>query len=519
MNSEEVFKTENCEERDTERFTDTSNAEKINQVFGNKIRYDHRRKRWLVWKDHRWQPDVDGAINRMAIDASRVRYQAATEISDLNQRTIASKWAIQSESRLRLDAATSIAKNLLPIADSGENWDSDPMLLSCLNGIVDLRTGKIRKGLPGDRITMVTGGKYDPDADCPLWKKFISEVFEDNQDLINYVKKALGYSLTGEMKEQAVFFCFGVGSNGKSVLFSTIREILGDYAYNAPATLFQRNTMATSSNDVASTEFKRFIMSAEILSSTKINELRLKKWSGGDQETARYLYSEYFSFYPACKIWLFVNHKPQVEDDSFGFWRRVRLIPFNRVFSESEQDKDLTKKLKNELSGILNWLIEGCLLWQAEGLQPLPAIIEGATKSYQAENDVLAEFLFDCIEETENDSQAMAVFKKYKEWAEMQGLQGKDTLTNTSFGRRMSDKFPKRMVDGRVFYRGISIKGGFSRGFAVPEVIVDPHFHKSPLIKTRINSLVKTTSNPLPRHENPLPTKSAQIPPGLQGIL
>ena len=294
------------------KFTDTTNAEKINQLFGDKVRFDHRRKRWLIWQGHRWQPDIDGSISRMAIEATRARFQDTIEIRDLETRKRAAKWTIDSENKSRIDAATGVAKNLLPIADSGNNWDANPMLLSCPNGIVDLTTGLIRDGKPEDRITMVSGVGYDLDARCPLWERFISEIFEENQELVQYIQKTLGYTLTGSVREQVLFLGYGTGSNGKSVLFSTIRAILGDYAYNAPATLFQRDTRSSSSNDVAAIEFKRFLMSSEILSATKINEQRLKKWSGGDAETARYLYSEFFQFQPECKVWLFVNHKPQV---------------------------------------------------------------------------------------------------------------------------------------------------------------------------------------------------------------
>lgn len=497
-------------------FTDTTNAEKIIELFGNKIRFDHRRKRWLIWEGQRWQPDVDGSINRMAIEAARKRQLEALAIGDRDQREEAVNRAINSENKTRLDAAIGITKNLLPVADSGDNWDADTMLLSCPNGIVDLRTGLIRDGRSEDRITMVAGTAYDPDALCPLWEKFISEIFEGNRELIHYIHKALGYTLTGNVKEQVVFFGFGIGSNGKSVLFSTIRETLKDYAYNAPASMFQRNPMNTSTNDVAATEFKRFLMSSEVLSSTKIDEVRLKKWSGGDQETARFLYSEFFSFYPTCKIWLFVNHKPRVDDDSHGFWRRVKLIPFNRVFKAEEQDKDLTQKLKGELPGILNWLIEGCLLWQKEGLTPIPEIVSLATSVYQQENDVLAEFLADrCVEVGNVETKALEFYKSYTQWADEQGFKGKDILSNTAFGRRMSDKFIKKSKNGRAFYQGVALKNGEdsqnSSGFdgkSVPEVAVDPHFMQTSSTYAREDSLLKKAQNPLPAHENPLQPNS-----------
>ncbi|HBY09785.1 MAG TPA: phage/plasmid primase, P4 family [Patescibacteria group bacterium] len=488
----------------SERRTDTSNAEKINELFGSNVRFDHRRKRWLIWKGHRWQPDIDGDISRKAMQAAKKRYHEVAEIDDYEKRKKAVAWAMQSENKTRLDAAIGIAKSLVPIADSGDNWDTNPMLLSCPNGIVDLTTATLREGRSEDRITMATAVNFDPNAACPLWEKFINEVFENNEELIRYVNKSLGYSISGNVREQVVFFCFGVGANGKSVLFSTIREILKDYAYSAPASMFQRNSMATATNDVASIEFRRFLMSSEILSSTKINELRLKKWSGGDQETARYLYSEFFSFYPVCKIWLFVNHKPQVEDDSFGFWRRMRLIPFNRVFKLSEQDKDLPQKLKGEFPGILNWLVKGCLLWQKEGLLPLPEIISEATGAYQQENDDLAEFVSDaCVESDEIVTKASVLYTAYKKWAEEQKLTGKDLFSKTAFGRRMGDRFPKKREKTGICYRGIGIKNdlisqnnvGLYAGLT-PKCMVGTQNTKTSYINPCKGSLLKNATNP-----------------------
>jgi putative DNA primase/helicase len=439
--------------------TDTGNAEMIAQDYGEKVRFDHKRKRWLIWNSHRWEPDTDGTINRIAIESAKKRYLNAANIPDSKDREKASHWAIQSESKIRIDAATGLSKNLYPITDAGLNWDTHQMLLSCPNGIVDLRTGELRDGKPEDRITMTTIVEYDPDAQCPRWEQFIDEVFEGNKDLTRYIHKALGYSITANVNEQVAFFCYGSGSNGKSVLFKTIREILGDYAYDAPASLLQRNAMATNTNDVAATEFKRFLVSSETLSTSKLNEQRLKGWTGGDNVTARYLYKELTTFTPTVKPWLFINHKPQVEDDSFGFWRRVRLIPFNRIFKGVDADKNLLIKLKFEYKGILNWLVKGCLLWQREGLDAVPDCVSQASKDYQIENDVLAEFIFDkCHEDIEAKVQASLFYKEYTQWAANQGYSPKDTLTHKNFSRKMSDKYRKGQMHGKFYYYGIMIQ-------------------------------------------------------------
>jgi len=441
--------------------TDLGNAERIVELFADNIRFDHLRKRWLVWEGHRWQPDADGAVSRFAAEAARTRFTEAADEPDLATRSAIAKWAIASEAKNRLDAATGILKSLKPVADSGKDWDSDPMLFSCLNGVVDLKTGKLRPGRPEDRITMRSEVAHDSEATCPRWLQFLDEIFESNQEMISYVHKALGYSMTGSTEEQVVFIGHGTGSNGKSVFFSTIRDLLSDYALSAPNSLFQRNAFATNTNDLAAIEFRRFLMCSEVLSSSKLNEQRIKQISGGDEVTARYLYAEHFSFVPNAKIWLFLNHLPIIEDDSFAFWRRVRLLPFNVKFEKSTQDTQLAQKLRSEFPGILNWLIEGCLLWQTEGLNNLPEVVRIATQEYQQENDILAEFLYEtCDEGSELSVKSSMLFSTYNYWAENKKLTGQDKISFTDFGRRMGDKFPKKRTLVGVFYRGIALKNG-----------------------------------------------------------
>src|SRR3989344_1741920 len=285
------------------KLTDTTNAERVIEMYGDQIRFDHKRKRWLIWQGHRWQPDTDQTINRYAVESVRKLYQDAESVEDTRKRLEVAKWAILSESKVKVDATLGMLKSLLPVADKGENWDQDNMLLSCPNGIVDLVTGELRDGKPEDRITMATRVEYEKDAESPRWELFINQIFEGDEDLIHYVHKALGYSITGKVQEQVAFFCYGSGGNGKSVLFKTICEILGDYSYDAPASLLKRFQQSSASNDEAATEFKRFMVTSETLSTAKINEERLKKYTGGDRVTARYLYQENFTFEPTVKPW------------------------------------------------------------------------------------------------------------------------------------------------------------------------------------------------------------------------
>ncbi len=513
------------EEIKIENRTDSGNAFKFASMFKDKVRFDHRRNRWLVWDKHRWIDDRGKSVKMLAIEMARTRYLESVNIADNKARISEAKWSIASEGRTKIDACLDLAKSIKPIADLGGGWDTNPMLLSCNNGIIELSNGKIRDGKPEDAITMSTNMDYDESALCPKWIKFVNEIFFDDQDIIHYVKKALGYSITGLTKEQVAFFCFGSGANGKSVLFKTISSVLGDYAHDAPSSLFQRNAFNTSTNDVAATEFKRFLVSSETLSSTKINEQRLKKWTGGDTESARYLYGEYFSFEPTVKPWLFINHKPQVEDDSFGFWRRVRLIPFERTFAQQEQNQNLLAELKEESAGILNWLIEGCLMWQSEGLRPVPEKVNLATQAYQADNDVLADFLFTRCKQGEGWlTKARSLYNDYVNWCGDEGVQRADIISSTAFGRRMGDKFVSVHKKDAFYYKGVKLWN--NEGLKIEESVMGlgvglgsgdglaPIFSKVPMRDNSQGEFTKNTHQPITRaceNNKPITTDDSLI--------
>lgn len=496
-----------------ENRTDSGNAFKFASMFGNRVRFDHRRGRWLVWDKHRWIDDKGKTVKLLGIEMARARYVESVNIQDNKARISEAKWAVASEAKSKIEAFIDLAKSMKPISDLGGIWDRNPMLLSCNNGIIELTTGKLRDGKPEDSITMSTNIDYDGEAVCPKWRKFVSEIFFDDKEIVHYVQKALGYSITGMTKEQVAFFCFGSGANGKSVLFKTISGVLGDYAHDAPSSLFQRNAFNTSTNDVAATEFKRFLVSSETLSSTKINEQRLKKWTGGDTESARYLYGEYFTFEPTVKPWLFINHKPQVEDDSFGFWRRVRLIPFERTFAQQEQNQNLLNELKDESAGILNWLIEGCLMWQAEGLKPTPEKVNLATQAYQSDNDLLADFIFTrCKVDSGYLTKSRSLYSEYIEWAESEGIQRADIISSKDFGRRMGDKFSSEHMRDGTYYKGVRLWSdkGVKKVGSVTDVgadlgtcdRLDPFFSKVPHVSISQGSFTKNDPQSVTQVQN-----------------
>jgi putative DNA primase/helicase len=263
------------------------------------------------------------------------------------------------------------------------------------NGVIDLRTGKLRAGQTSDRITLHANVDFDPLAKCNLWLKFLDDIFRSNSELIALIQRGLGYSLTGDTREQCAFLCWGHGSNGKSTFLEVLRRVFGSYAHNLPFSAFELNARASIPNDMASLVGKRFVTAIETSESVRLNEARIKALTGEDSITARFLHKEFFTFRPIGKVWLAFNHKPSVEDDSHGFWRRVRLIPFLASFKGDSIDDQLVSKLSSEGQGILAWGVRGCQAWRIQGLG-LPASVREATEAYRVESDPLRDFIADC---------------------------------------------------------------------------------------------------------------------------
>jgi len=433
--------------------TDSGNAEYFADRHADDVRYDHQRGRWLVWTKHRWQPDVDGQIRRLAKAAMRERFRDAGTLDDPDARARAARWAIASESKSKLDALIALAQAERSIADPGTTWDADPWLLAAPNGVIDLRTGTRRDGRRNDRITMQVGVVFEPDATCQRWNRFLDEIFDGDTELISFVHRAVGYSLSGDTSEQCLFLGYGTGSNGKGTLINTLKEILGDYGSNMPFSTIEMHQRSAIPNDLAALVGRRLVIAAETNDGTRLNEARVKALTGCDPVTARFLHREFFTFEPVAKFWLSVNHKPVVRDDSHGFWRRIRLIPFLKTFPVNNA---LKVELAAEMPGILAWAVRGCLEWQRQGLNA-PAAVLNATRAYERDSDPLAMFLEEaCVTNTEYEVGATDLFQHYKSWADRHSLTDRERLTATMFGRKLGERFTKGSdTANRVIYKGL----------------------------------------------------------------
>jgi putative DNA primase/helicase len=434
--------------------TDLGNAERLAAHHGEQLNFV-RVWGWLVWSGKHWARD-EGAAWRLAKETVRGIYAEAELGRDEDERAAIASWAMRSESEGRLSSMLALAESESGIEARPETFDSDPLLLNCTNGTLDLRTATLRPHNSADRLTRLSSTAYEPEATCPIWESFLDRVMSGNKALISFLRRAVGYSLTGDTGEQCLFFCYGTGANGKSVFLETIRALLGDYAQAAEFSTFLAKQNDAVRNDIARMSGTRFIAAIEAGEGRRLNEPVIKALTGGDTVTARYLYREFFEFHPQFKLWLAANHKPIIRGTDTAIWRRIRLIPFTVTIPEGERDPKLAAKLRAELTGILAWAVRGCLEWQSAGLRP-PAEVRAATDEYRAEMDTLAAFVDECcIVALHAEVKAADLYAAYKAWAEL----GSEYVENQrAFGLRLSERGfkPDRSTGGVRVWRGIGL--------------------------------------------------------------
>lgn len=300
-----------------------------------------------------------------------------------------------------------------------------------------------------------TNAEYTDTMDAPAWKTFLQDIFDGDQELIHYIQKAVGYSLTGSIKEQVMFILYGKGRNGKSLFINTISDILGSYANNIQAkTLMVKNNDSVN-NDLARLQGSRLVTSSEPNEGFRFDEGLIKQITGEESITARFLYGEEFEFLPKFKIWVSTNHKPIIRGTDDGIWRRMMLIPFTVQIPEEKVDKDLKWKLLRESPAILDWALEGAVMWQQEGLE-MPEAVEKASREYRREMDVLEQFLDEECEMVEGEHVAASEFyKAYKEWAKENE---EYMMPKQKFSQKMKDKFTYEKNRYGRFYQGVKIK-------------------------------------------------------------
>jgi putative DNA primase/helicase len=369
--------------------TDCGNAERLVDHHGESIRFCGDKREWFVWNGCRWTAD-QGAVVQLAkktIRAMQVErnhllsqseyYPDGWEILRRHADGL-SNWAKRSEGVARIIAMLRLAESDPRVTIGSQDFDRDSWVLNLRNGTIDLRSARFREHKPEELLTKVAGPTYEPDARCDRWQRFLEEVFEPHPEVIPFLQKAIGYTLTGDTREECVFVLRGTGRNGKSTLIGVLHQLFASYGGVAEIETFLASRRSALREDIADMCGRRFVSAQEPMMTGMFAESTLKWLSGGDRLRARRLYEHAQEFHPTHKLWLAVNRLPALRMDDCAAWSRLRVIPFDVSFT-NKADRELKHELQSELSGILRWALHGCLLWQKTGLGSTPSI-ESATQ-------------------------------------------------------------------------------------------------------------------------------------------
>lgn len=465
---------------DTERehMTDLGNMQRLVRRYGSGMRYVGERGCWIVWDGKRWAPDKTGQVQRFAKDTIHQMHVDALQLGDRSYAKDLSKWAFQSESERRLNSMVSLARTEKDVSIRAERLDADPWTFNVQNGTIDLRTGELREHDPADLITKLAPVEFEPDAVAEGWQTFLSEVMGGRQDMVRFLQRAVGYSMTGDVDEHVLLFLYGKGANGKTTFLNALLNMFGEYGRQSEPSLLVQKRGESHPTGVADLKGARFVSTSEIDQGCRMAESLVKQLTGGDRIKARYMRQDFFEFDPSHTIWLAANHRPVVKGTDTAIWRRIQMIPFDVTIPYERRDPKLTGKLLAELPGILNWAIEGCLIWQREGLAPPEAVLY-ATKSYRTDMDTLGGFLSECCIVSEGcEVEAIDLYHRYKVWAEESGER---KLAKNIFGQQLGEmgfgtkNDPKTR---RVIRLGIGLNTGSEA--------TRSNLHVSPLVKPHV---------------------------------
>ncbi len=405
------------------------------------LRFCHTAGRWLRWNGAIWKPDGTGAAFQYARELAR---ELATEASG-QTAMIASKAAFAS-------AVERFARSDPAHARTADDWDADPMILGTPGGLVNLTTGNLCKADPAAGVTKATAVAPSPSPDCPLWLRFLEEATGRDAGMIRFLQQWSGYCLTGDTREHALVYVHGDGGNGKSVFLNTTTGIQGDYAAIAAMDTFTASHGDKHPTDLAMLRGARLVTASETEEGRAWAESRIKQMTGGDPVTARFMRQDFFTYRPQFKLTIIGNHKPVLRNIDDAAKRRINIVPF--IHRPENPDRELEAKLRTEWPGILRWMIDGCLDWQANGLAR-PAALTDATASYFEDQDLLGQWLADeCNVEPGNAHKAEGVTALFKSWTDY-AIRAGETAGNV---KTFSEKMQRRGFDrkhtrlGRVFY-------------------------------------------------------------------
>lgn len=451
-------------------FSDVGNAERLMAIYGKNIRYNPSCKRWMLWSSKHWELDFVGKIEGLARKVLR-KFQVegeAISLEGLNYeeqpkkeklKESIKKYILRSESDGKIKAMVSQAMTQSRLIVTAT--DKNNFLLNIKNGTLNLKTGLLEKHDRRNFCTKLVDVEYDPKAQCPNWIEFINKIFLEDQELINYIQKSIGYSMTGDANLQCFYILHGNGANGKGTFIKTIMRFLGDYSDSLDAkSIMEKMGDEGTREEIAGLLGKRFVSVNEMKGSKSFDEGLLKSMTSGADETVkvRNLYESSFNLKPTFKLWMSTNHMPKINNDDDGIWRRVRKIPFRYKFVDGDKDVNFFEnKLLPEMGGILNWAIEGCLKWQQEG-ECIPEVVKASVDEYRIDSDPIQRFIADECITAKSETVRVNVpdlYKTYESWCK----ENKEyTLSSIKFSKKMTEKeFEKGRTNSGSYWKGIGL--------------------------------------------------------------
>lgn len=399
--------------------TDHGNALRFALEYGNNLRYAPDWGHWLIWDGTRWKEDKAERVFGFVRELHKSMYAEVAKEPDDTKKEALAKWAVRSQDVSRMNATLRVAKTDDRFLIESTDLDTDPWLLNAPNGTINLMTGGLQAHDPRDLISKSVPVPFDPDATCPRWLEYLLKVQDGNQDMVDFIQRLLGYSLTGVTTEQVFVLMWGPPGTGKSTFIETIRRVFGEYSANAePETFMAKKQNSRATPELARLQGARLVTASETEQNERLAIARVKHMTGSDTMTASNLYAAPFEFRPVLKLWLSTNHKPRVPADEGGIWDRMIFIPFTVDMRNSpERVKEMAEILTEELPGILTWAVEGCQIWRRDGLGRPPQVTE-AQSEYRNDSDEIGAFMDEMVQTGDGFSTPSNVlYGAYKEWA------------------------------------------------------------------------------------------------------
>jgi putative DNA primase/helicase len=408
----------------------------------------------MVWNGGIWTSEDDGPIFQLFWKSLDKRIATLTTETPEG----VAKFLKGSRNVVKTKNALKAVSTMPEIRKSTIEFDQDWNRLAVQGGEIDLVSGEFGPPNPKSYCSHQAGTKYDPKAVAPKWEKFLLSIFSDDKELVRWIQKAVGYSLTGYVSEQIMFVCAGDGANGKSTFLEVLRALFKGYGAVANFSTFDSKTRGDQTNDLARLKGKRFVTIVESEEDAYLAESKIKTATGDEAISCRFLYKEFFEYLPQFKVWMAVNREPQIKGNDLGIKRRIVNIPFEKRFDGADRVSNMKEQLLEELAGILNWALEGLKMWREEGLKKdLPKKIQSAVEEYAQDMDVMGMWLAEKTEKISDKqyTRGTELYTSYKTWMQSMGLKPKAA---TRWGRDLSARGINKRRDGvGVKYFGIGL--------------------------------------------------------------